>query len=109
MREPGADVIGLDRIDLSDVQLFFEEELHQAQSGLVPLHCLVAMVAADMILKVGFNERFDETPFGLYLLARRFRVLGCMGGSPLLFLPLADLSLGIELGALGFGTFLRYS
>lgn len=58
------------------------------------------MVASDMILDVGFNQRFDEVPFSLRLLSYSFLFLRCMHERFLLFLDVPGLGLGIELGTL---------
>ncbi len=70
----------------------------------MPFERFLARIAADMILDVGFNERFDDAPFGLCLLSDRFLVRRLTSDRFLPFLYMLGLSLGIELGALGFRT-----
>jgi len=65
------------------------------------------MIATDVVLEVGFNEHFDETPFRLDLLPSCFLVLRRLNNGFLLFLEVPGFSLHVEFGTLSFGTFLR--
>ena len=61
------------------------------------------MIATNMILDIGINERFNQTLFGLEILPGLFLVLRLTSGAFLLFLKLAGLCLGIEFRPLCFG------
>src|SRR5258708_1945954 len=99
--KPGADIIGLDLVDLSDVQLLLQEQTQQSESGAVPLDRFLARIAPDVILDVGINENGAAAPFGLHLLPGGLLVLGLTSERFLLLLQVVDLRMSIQLGALG--------
>src|SRR5579862_8125575 len=74
----------------------------------MPLQGFLTMIAADMILNVGFNQCINETPFRLEVLASCFLLRRFLGNCFWLCLCMLSLGLSIQLGALGSSTFLRH-
>src|SRR5260370_30386049 len=105
MSKPGADIFCLDIIDLGNVQLLLQEQTHQPQGCAMPLERFLAMIATNMVLDVGFNQCFNQAPFGLQILPGLFLVLRLTSGCFLLVLEVANLSLGIEFSPLCFCPF----